>query len=117
MEYAVKVITPDEYWERRSSFRGPDFAERCLTAIAAGDGPCMCFLENGRQYSWECPGCGHSLTGDIGDEPVSGWENPRWVKTGPDDAPTLMPSLGCPRWRDGTCIGHWWLRDGKLVQV
>lgn len=63
------------------------------------------------------PGCGHSMGGNLGPEPVSGWENPAWQLTDTPEAPTLMPSLGCPRWRDGTCIGHWWLRDGELVQA
>ena len=66
-------------------------------------------------FDWICPGCGGVLGGALGDEPVSGWENPRWVNTGTIERPTLMPSLGCPSWRRGDCIGHWFLRDGELV--
>lgn len=66
-------------------------------------------------FSWECPGCGHSMGGAVGPEPVSGWDNPVWQVMGTAEAPTLTPSLGCPRWREGTCTGHWWLRDGRLV--
>lgn len=69
----------------------------------------------GNQFSWICPGCGQALGGDLGDEPVSGWDKPCWVNTGTLERPTLTPSLGCPGWRRGDCIGHWWLRDGELV--
>lgn len=67
------------------------------------------------EFLWVCPGCGCGSVGTLGDEPVSGWESPRWVMEGEPGKPTLTPSLGCPCWRDGTCVGHWWLRDGKLV--
>jgi hypothetical protein len=66
-------------------------------------------------FDWICPGCGGVLGGRLGDEPVSGWDAPRWVKTGTEERPTLTPSLGCPRWRRGECVGHWWLRDGELM--
>lgn len=66
-------------------------------------------------FLWVCPGCGAGATGTLGDEPVGGWESPRWVMEGMPGKPTLTPSLGCRNWRDGTCIGHWWLRDGELV--
>lgn len=112
--YLVTILDGEAYWERRRSFAGEMFAEWCKAAIEAGNGPCMTFNKYG--FSWECPGCGHSMGGDFGDEAVSGWESPRWVKTGPADVPSLTPSLGCPRWREGTCAGgHYWLRDGRLV--
>jgi hypothetical protein len=66
------------------------------------------------QFIWICPGCGQALGGTLGDEPVSGWDAPRWTKTGTDERPTLTPSLGCGNWRRGDCEGHWWLRDGLL---
>lgn len=70
---------------------------------------------NGCQFSWICPGCGMALGGTLGDQPVSGWDEPRWVRTGTSDKPTLTPSLGCSTWRRGDCPGHYFLRDGELV--
>lgn len=69
---------------------------------------------HGSEFSWICPGCGIALGGTLGDQPVSGWDQPRWVLTGVPGKPTLAPSLGCSTWRRGDCIGHWWLRDGIL---
>jgi Family of unknown function (DUF6527) len=69
----------------------------------------------GDQLTWVCPGCGMASSGTLGDEPVSGWDEPRWVNSGTMERPTLMPSLGCPTWRSGDCPGHWFLRDGELV--
>ena len=66
-------------------------------------------------FMWACPTCGMSWTGQIAAEPVSGWDEPRWTNTGTEESPTLQPSLGCRGLRDGTCSGHWWLRDGVLV--
>lgn len=66
------------------------------------------------QFTWCCPGCGGTWLGTLGDEPVSGWDAPRWVNSGTLECPTLTPSLGCPLWHSGRCEGHWWLRDGRL---
>lgn len=65
-------------------------------------------------FMWECPGCGHAYWGELSETAVSGWEHPQWVNTGTREQPTLTPSLGCPLWREGRCVGHWWLRDGVL---
>jgi Family of unknown function (DUF6527) len=65
-------------------------------------------------FDWICPGCGRILGGLLADEPVSGWDSPRWAKTGTDERLSLTPSLGCPGWRRDDCEGHWWLRDGML---
>jgi len=74
----------------------------------------LCWHDGG--FSWLCPGCARWHYGKIGEVPVSGWDDPRWVNTGTAEAPTLTPSLGCPGWRNGTCPeGHYWLRDGNLV--
>ena len=68
-----------------------------------------------RSFSWLCPGCGRWLYGQMGDQPVSGWDAPRWVNSGTEEKPTLTPSLGCGGWKHGTCPGgHYWLRDGEL---
>lgn len=75
----------------------------------------VCIHEGGDRFSWVCPGCGGLTGGTFGPEPVSGWDAPRWTREGADDALTLMPSLGCPWWRSGKCIGHWWVRDGRMV--
>jgi Family of unknown function (DUF6527) len=76
----------------------------------AGEGPWAGLT----RFTWTCPGCGGSYGGTLGPEPVSGWDEPRWVNSGTPHAPTLTPSLGCPLWRAGRCEGHWWLRDGLL---
>lgn len=68
-------------------------------------------------FTWRCPDCGHAFGGRIGDEAVSGWDNPQWVLTGTPDAPTLTPSLGCGGFGRGECTGHFWLRDGELVRA
>ncbi len=82
-------------------------------AAELGEVP-FCFTPT--SFLWLCPGCGVVRAGLLGDQPVSGWDNPRWLKTGTDARPTLMPSLGCGAWRNGICpAGHWWLRDGELV--
>ena len=110
----IVLVDHEGFWARRRAMAGDDYRERTRLAIAAGDGPYFSISEHG--FSWECPGCGRSIGGNVGPVPVSGWENPQWVVTGPADAPTMMPSLGCPGWRDGTCSGgHYWLRDGELV--
>lgn len=69
-------------------------------------------------FSWLCPGCASWRYGQIGEQPVSGWDAPRWVNSGTEDKPTLTPSLGCGGWRRGTCAGgHYWMRDGELVDA
>ena len=70
---------------------------------------------DGPTFYWVCPSCGRILGGTFGDEPVSGWENPRWVNSGTRERPTFTPSLGCSGWPRGECTGHWFLRDGELV--
>ena len=70
----------------------------------------------GRAIFWTCPACYRGLYGRIGHTPISGWENPRWTEGyGANGGLTLFPSLGCPGLRDGSCTGHWWVRDGELV--
>jgi hypothetical protein len=116
------VKTPDEYrawlnavavwvqeeWTAASSQSG---AEQFIAQ--SGETPFL-FYPNGR-FMWVCPGCGGATMGTLGDAPVGGWDGPRWTREGDDEHLTLTPSLGCPRWRDGTCSGHYWLRDGELV--
>lgn len=98
----------------RHAWREQRNPERLLALTTGNVRPAISFTET--EFMWECPGCGHAFYGMLGPEPVSGWENPRWRKTGPDDAPTLEPSLGCGEWHRGNCQnGHWWLRDGRLV--
>ena len=116
----MKVILVDReaFRARRRAlvdeFGKPDYDEGARRKIAEGDGPYVHIGE--RSMMWECPGCGHVYAGNIGPEPVSGWDSPQWKVTGTPDAPTLAPSLGCGRWRTGECAsGHWWLRDGELV--
>ena len=62
-------------------------------------------------FTWECPNCAAVNMGELGPDPVGGWDSPRWQLTGTREAPTLRPSLGC--WN---CypVGHYWLNDGVL---
>ena len=103
------ILSTDAYRAWRGERRLRDMAAHIA---ATGLAP---IRVTGSVFYWTCPGCGGTAVGDLADQPVSGWDAPRWVRSGPDDAATLTPSLGCPRWRDGACIGHWWLRDGRLV--
>jgi len=74
--------------------------------------------EDRGSFTWDCPKCGRAMYGYLADEPVSGWDEPRWKMTGPPEAPTLEPSLGCSGYRDGSCPGgHYFFRDGKLVDA
>lgn len=79
--------------------------------IVTADGAVRIFVDKG-QFLWDCPTCKRGYYGELADEPVSGWDAPRWKLT---PGPTLTPSLGCRGMLDGTCPGHWWLRDGTLV--
>ena len=108
-DYAAPVMAPVDYRTWRNQHNRDALREHVQ---ATGIAPLRI---TGDAFLWTCPGCGGTAMGTLGDEPVSGWDEPRWVRTGPDDAITLTPSLGCPRWRHGECIGHWWLRDGRLV--
>lgn len=114
----VQVISDGEQDERNARFHAitprisRDDFER---AELAGRGTALFFWHSGG-FSWLCPGCACWHFGRLGNEPVSGWDEPRWVNFGTEEKPTLTPSLGCPGWRDGTCPeGHYWLRDGELV--
>ena len=71
--------------------------------------------DDGVTFVWVCPACGWTAAGEFADEPVSGWDAPRWTREGADDSLTLFPSLGCPGFRDGRCTGHYWLRNGELA--
>jgi hypothetical protein len=106
---AAPVLTTEEYRAWRQKRSRADLYDHIR---ATGLAPVRL---SGDAFLWTCPGCGGTAIGTLGDQPVSGWDEPRWVRSGPDDALTLTPSLGCPRWRYGQCTGHWWLRDGRLV--
>lgn len=115
--YAVRLIDSWDAWAAwlaavpAERGENPHFARvRHIEAI----GETILWIR-GNQMSWLCPGCGMAAGGTLGDAPVSGWDEPRWVMTGPRDRPTLTPSLGCPTWRRGDCPGHWFLREGRLV--
>lgn len=117
MNVPVRVVDPDglRVWrDRRAVPPGESMADHSLRKIGELGATAFCWLPDGR-FSWICPGCGTLSGGEIGDEPVSGWDDPRWVNSGTRERPTLTPSLGCPFWRRGECSGHWWLRDGELV--
>ena len=120
-EVPVRVLTPAEMHARNAAVRAADpSVSRCdfeLSDIAATGEAVFAWWPEERRFTWVCPGCGHPWGGVLGDEPVSGWDAPRWVNSGTGDRPTLTPSLGCPEWRYGRCPGHWWLRDGRLVLV
>ena len=114
--YEVEVVSADEYGAWRDSFKlvsepmraAHDYAQE-YGKVKGAWGP--------NAFHWTCPGCGQPYSAVIGDNPVSGWENPRWVNSGTEDKPTLTPSLGCSLWRSGQCYGHWWLRGGWLERA
>jgi Family of unknown function (DUF6527) len=119
----VQVITLEEQAGRNARFRATDprvSRDAFERAELAGRGTALFFWhpENDgvRSFSWLCPGCARWHYGQIGEQPVSGWDDPRWVNSGTAEKPTLTPSLGCGGWKHGTCPeGHYWLRDGELV--
>lgn len=114
--YAVDVVTDHDAWHtwlaavpRRDGENVHDARVRYIE----DRGRTVLQIANGQIY-WLCPHCGGAAGGTLGDVPVSGWDEPRWVASGPIERLTLTPSLGCPTWRRGLCDGHWWLRDGQL---
>lgn len=123
-DYRLKIVTQDEAREWRQPLWGAGLHQAVKDAIEAS-GEVLVYFWTEREawgkdnevehFTWYCPGCGSSNGGTLGDQPVSGWDNPRWVRSGDDDHLTLTPSLGCPLWRTGDCVGHWWARDGRLV--
>jgi Family of unknown function (DUF6527) len=118
--YRVRVVDRAGFDEWRQEAAGDatdeGFREALKTRMTATGETLLCWQGEGpASYVWMCPGCGGTYTGGLSSEPVSGWESPRWVNTGTLERPNLSPSLGCPRWRDGQCVGHWWMRDGELV--
>lgn len=115
--YRVHVATDHEAWhewlDRAPKVEGrPPHGARAEWIRQRGE-TLLLFAASG--FMWVCPGCGGVAAGIIGEQPVSGWEDPRWVNNGTSERPTLTPSLGCPTWRQGDCNGHWWLRDGELI--
>lgn len=109
--FPIQVFTVAQLAEWRDGVGGA--SAQAAKLRESGYVPIM-FTPEGR-FSWLCPGCGYFSHGTVGEHPVSGWEEPRWTVDGLPDHLTMVPSLGCPRWRAGTCIGHWWVRDGELV--
>lgn len=111
----MRVVEIEGFRARRAQFDRAPVVEACVTAIAVGDGPYLMRYPGGWGFMWECPGCGHAYSGEIADEPVSGWDEPRWTWVEDENGLTLAPSLGCPDWRAGRCVGHWWVRSGRMV--
>ena len=117
----VQVLSLDEVAERNTRFHTTNLSRDDFErGELAGRDTTLFFWqpsygEHGA-FSWLCPGCGRWYFGEMGEQPVSGWDAPRWVNSGTLEAPTLTPSLGCSGWKHGTCAGgHYWLRDGELV--
>lgn len=118
MKVRAIIVSHEVFRERRRRLvrENGDYERAVIAAIDRGDGPYVSISREAGSFRWECPGCGHVYVGTLGSEPVSGWEEPRWLLSGSENNPTLEPSLGCPRWRDGECPdGHWWLRAGEMV--
>jgi hypothetical protein len=95
---------------------------RALPVIHAGTTedkfgrPWVRVAPGGGSILWTCPLCYRGMYGTVADQPVSGWESPRWtVEYDAEGRLTLQPSLGCPGMKDGSCPGHWWVRAGELV--
>lgn len=117
----VQILSAEEAHERSARYRAAHSADPAIwhddfeRAEQADRGTALFFWRDPGWFNWLCPGCGSWHDGQIGEQPVSGWDNPRWVNSGTPERPTLTPSLGCRRWKDGTCPeGHYWLRGGFL---
>jgi uncharacterized protein DUF6527 len=121
--YRVQVLPPDQVAERNARFRASGLMRQDFELSEQAErGTALFFWHEPNEgaslgaFSWLCPGCGSWHYGSIGEQPVSGWDSPRWVNSGTREAPTLTPSLGCGGWKHGTCPeGHYWMRDGELV--
>ena len=117
----VQVLSPEEVREHSARFHAARADSRVMRndwelAEQAERGTALFFWRDDASFNWLCPGCGSWHDGQIGDQPVSGWDAPRWVNSGTPERPTLTPSLGCGGWKHGTCPGgHYWLRDGELL--
>lgn len=111
----VKVVhTASEY---RAWTDTAGVGNRPAFIAKTGEAPFF-IMEGTDSFMWVCPGCGAGMMGKFGEQPVSGWDNPQWTREGDDEHLTLSPSLGCARWREGSCPGgHYWLRNGELVPV
>ena len=112
--YRLRVVTGDELRSWRPEEGTYDDYYGAIKARIEEIGETIIWF-HGNNFTWICPGCGGTNMGTLGEEVVSGWVNPRWVRSGDDEHLSLAPSLGCPTWRNGACIGHWWARDGRLV--
>jgi hypothetical protein len=105
----VRVLTFEEYREWRGELDAPGARDLIADERTAP------FVFWANSFMWVCPGCGRTYHGRLSDTPASGWDHPAWRKT---TGPTLEPSLGCQGWRSGECPGgHYWLRDGELVDA
>ena len=116
----VRVVSEQEFAVWRDDLpSGRDVFPAAVKAKIAETGETLLcwYRPDGSAFQWMCPGCGSTYAGQMGDAPVSGWSSPRWVNSGTREKPTLTPSLACSRWRGGECIGHWWLRDGVLIEA
>ena len=119
----VQVLSIEEAHEHSARFQAARTDNRMMRndwelIEQTKRGTVLFFWRDERAFNWLCPGCGSWYDGQISDQPVSGWDDPRWVNSGTPERPTLMPSLGCSGWKRGTCpAGHYWLRDGELVDA
>ena len=116
--YTIDVVDHAEYvaWRDALSVLG---ISRWDDVKSTGRVPVQFFHDDRHdtdRFSTICPGCGASLGGILSDVPVGGFDEPRWaIQNADPEHLTMTPSLGCGGWRAGTCIGHWWIRDGRLV--
>ena len=119
----IEILSLEQVTERNARFRASgQMRQDFELAELATRGTALFFWQpdHGEHggFSWLCPGCGSWHFGQLGTEPVSGWDAPRWVNSGTLEVPTLTPSLGCGGWKHGTCPeGHYWLRNGELVRA
>lgn len=76
-DWPIEVLDLDGWKSWRDGVRGLD--NQLAKVTARGAVPMMFGqYDSGRRYfQWICPGCGGGQFGEIGDEPVSGWNEPR----------------------------------------
>lgn len=112
--WPVEVLSPEGWAQWRDGVRGLD-AQRAKVESTGIVPASFRTYPNGRQcFNVICPLCGRCQGGDIADKPIGGWGgSQRWTVQGLPDRLTMQPSIACSP--DGSCSGHWFVREGRLV--
>lgn len=109
--FPIRLMSVDDFRAWHGRGQSVDYAE-----VIRNEGAVPFAHVPGRGFRWTCPDCGEPYLARVGDQPLSGWENPQWVLSGTQQAPTAAPSLGCGRMKQENGH-HWWLREGVMVRA